>query len=44
MGLFYMEFAMEQQKVEKGDRVKVHYTGTLENGEVFDTSRRTSRI
>ncbi len=39
MSLFYMEFAMEQQKVEKGDKVKVHYTGTLENGEVFDTSR-----
>ncbi len=26
-------------KAKDGDTVKVHYTGTLENGEVFDTSR-----
>ena len=26
-------------KVKDGDTVKVHYTGKLENGEVFDTSR-----
>jgi peptidylprolyl isomerase len=25
-------------KAKDGDTVKVHYTGTLENGEVFDTS------
>ena len=25
-------------KVKEGDTVKVHYTGTLQNGEVFDTS------
>lgn len=27
------------QKAEDGDRVKVHYVGTLENGETFDSSR-----
>lgn len=26
-------------KVKDGDTVKVHYTGKLDNGEVFDTSR-----
>lgn len=26
-------------KTKNGDRVKVHYTGKLENGEVFDSSR-----
>lgn len=26
-------------KAKDGDTVKVHYTGTLENGEVFDTSK-----
>ena len=26
-------------KVKDGDTVKVHYTGKLENGEVFDTSK-----
>lgn len=26
-------------KVKEGDTVKVHYTGTLKNGEVFDTSK-----
>jgi peptidylprolyl isomerase len=26
-------------KIKDGDTVKVHYTGKLENGDVFDTSR-----
>ncbi|MCD6159754.1 MAG: FKBP-type peptidyl-prolyl cis-trans isomerase, partial [Kosmotoga sp.] len=25
-------------KVEKGNTVRVHYTGKFENGEIFDTS------
>lgn len=27
------------QKAQQGDTVAVHYTGTLDNGEVFDSSR-----
>ncbi|HID30572.1 MAG TPA: peptidylprolyl isomerase [Desulfobacterales bacterium] len=32
------------KKVENGHFVKVDYTGTLENGDVFDSSRNTSPI
>ena len=28
-------------KVKENDTVKVHYTGTLSSGEVFDSSRET---
>ena len=30
--------------VKKGDKVKVEYTGTLDNGEVFDTSEGKAPI
>lgn len=30
-------------KVKNGNNVKVHYTGTLENGEVFDTSHNRNQ-
>ena len=32
------------QKAKIGDRVKVHYTGTLEDGTVFDTSQGSGPI
>jgi len=31
-------------QVKKGDTVKVHYTGKLESGEVFDTSKNRQPI
>jgi len=27
------------QKAQKGDRIQIHYTGTLDNGSIFDSSR-----
>ena len=32
------------RKAQEGDTVKVHYTGTLEGGEVFDSSREREPI
>ena len=32
------------RKVESGDTVAVHYTGTLDSGETFDTSRERDPI
>jgi FKBP-type peptidyl-prolyl cis-trans isomerase 2 len=39
---YLREVFMDQ--VKKGDTVKVHYTGKLESGEVFDTSKNRQPI
>lgn len=39
-GLFYQDLAVgEGARVDSGDVVRVHYTGWLPNGNVFDSSR-----
>ncbi len=43
-GLKYLELKKGNGKVVmNGDKVKVHYTGYLSNGEVFDTSKKRNR-
>lgn len=43
-GLQYVDLAIgEGASPVKGKKVEVHYTGTLEDGSVFDSSRRRNR-
>lgn len=32
------------EKVKKGDKIKLHYTGRIKNGETFDSSRKGEPI
>lgn len=36
--IFLKFFGGSTEMIKSGDKIKVHYTGTFDNGEVFDTS------
>src|SRR5688572_2013527 len=42
-GLIIIERGRTDEAAKSGDRVSVHYTGTLQDGTVFDSSRRRNQ-
>ena len=42
-GLIIIERGRTDEAAKPGDRVSVHYTGTLQDGTVFDSSRRRNQ-